>query len=326
MGVVPLKLVGTTSKGEDVHQITLSKGELTVTLLTLGAIVQDVRLAGVNHGLTLGSDSIADYETTMVHHGSLIGPVANRISTARVRLDGMVYELERNQDGRIHLHSGADATHRRVWHVADVTGDSATLTISMPDGLCGLPGNRTITATFSISGTSTLTLEIEAITDSTTLMNFANHSYWNLDGTGRFDGHTLRIDAATYLPTDQDVCPTGEIAEVDGTEMDFRNTRVLDFATVALDTNFCLADGNRPARDVLRLTGKTGIAMVMATTCPGVQIYDGRGAKRPGRDYYEGIAIEAQHWPDAPNHRSFPSIKVSPENPYRQTTCWTFSR
>ena len=321
-----MKLIGATSKGEEVHQITLRKGDLTVTLLTLGAIVQDVRLRDVDYGLTLGSDSIADYETTMVHHGSLIGPVANRISTARVRLDGMVYELERNQDGRIHLHSGAEATHRRVWSEADISDDSATLTIAMPDGMCGLPGNRQVTAKFSISGQSTLTLLVEGTTDSTTLMNFANHSYWNLDGSDSYAGHTLWIDADHYLPSTEDDYPTGEIADVTGTAMDFRTPRGAQPHKPPFDNNFCLSDGEVALRDVLKLTGQSGVAMTVATTCPGIQVYDSRNAQRPGKATYEGLAIEAQHWPDAPNHRGFPSIKVSANAPYRQTTSWTFSR
>ncbi|MEP4640499.1 MAG: galactose mutarotase, partial [Yoonia sp.] len=101
---------GTSSTGVDVEKVTISAGDLSVSILTWGAIIQDVRLAGVDHSLTLGSDDLADYEGGLRHHGSLIGPIANRISNARVKIDGMMYELERNQDGAIHLHSGAQAT------------------------------------------------------------------------------------------------------------------------------------------------------------------------------------------------------------------------
>ncbi len=315
---------GTTAKGEAVRQVTLSAGDLTVSILTLGAIVHDIRLAGIDRSLTLGSDRVTDYETTMRHHGSLIGPVANRISTARARIDGMVYELERNQDGRIHLHSGAEATHLQNWDLVEVDERSATLVIDLPDGVCGLPGNRRITATYCVQDDATLTLDITGTTDATTLMNFANHSYWNLDGTETYDGHTLWIAADAYLPSTPDFTPTGEVMAVEGTAMDFRAPRELRAGIPAFDNNFCLSDTSEPLREVLRLTGQSGVSMTLATTCPGVQVYDGRGAERPGRGRYEGLAIEAQHWPDAPNHRHFPSIKISPDTPYRQTTRWTF--
>jgi aldose 1-epimerase len=169
-----------------------------------------------------------------------------------------------------------------------------------------------------------LRLDVTGTTDTTTLMNFANHSYWNLDGTDHYDGHRLWIAADHYLPTTPDDYPTGEIIAVDGTDMDFRHARTVSGGAPAFDNNFCLSDTDEPLRDVLRLTGQSGVGMTLATTCPGIQVYDGRNAQRPGRGYYEGLAIEAQHWPDAPNNRHFPSIKVTPDKPYQQTTSWTF--
>lgn len=315
---------GTTKSGREVNKITLSDGDLSVSLLTWGAVVQDVRLAGIDRSLTLGSDNLADYEGHMRHHGALIGPIANRISTARVRLDGMMYELERNQDGRIHLHSGAQATHRQVWDIAEITQTSATLTLDLPDGMCGLPGNRVITATFTVTAPATLTMDVTGVTDTNTLMNFANHSYWNLDGTPTYNGHQLQIAADRYLPNTADDYPTGEIEDVTGTDMDFRTARQVAVNAPPFDNNFCLSDTVMPIRDVLTLTGQSGVQMTMGTNQPGIQIYDSRDAVRPGKAAYEGLAIEAQGWPDAPTNMAFPSIRVTPEAPYRQTTRWTF--
>lgn len=317
-------LFGTTADGQDVHKITLAAGDLTVSLLTWGAVVQDVRLKGVGRSLTLGSDRLADYEGDMRHHGSLIGPLANRISTARVRIDGMMYELERNQDGRIHLHSGVQATHLQVWDVVDVTDNSATLSLNLPDGMCGLPGNRTITAQFEISAPATLTMTVTGRTDEKTMMNFANHSYWNLDGTTSWDGHQLCVNADRYLPGTEDNYPTGQIVDVANTEMDFRQPRAIAVNDPPFDNNFCLSDARILLRDVLTLNGQSGVFMKMATTEPGIQIYDGRDAIRPGKAAYEGLAIEAQGWPDAPNNAGFPSFIVTPESGYTQTTQWVF--
>ncbi|WP_296423134.1 aldose epimerase family protein [Yoonia sp.] len=312
-------LFGTTKTGRDVHKITLRAGDLTVQLLTWGAVIQDIRLDGIDRSLTLGSDNLADYEGAMRHHGALIGPVANRISNARVRLDGMMYELERNEKGHIHLHSGAQATHLQVWDVAEVTQDSATLTLRLPDGMCGLPGNRQISATFTVTAPATLTMTVTGRTDTKTLMNLANHSYWNLDGAPTWAGHRLRMAADHFLPCTPDNYPTGDVAEVAGTAMDFTTEREMIAGAPALDHNFCLSYTRQPLRDVLWLTGQSGVQMTLATTEPGLQIYDGRTT-------YAGVAIEAQCWPDAPNNRDFPSIILAPDDTYRQTTSWSFPR
>jgi len=316
---------GTTSGGLAVDKITIGRGPLKVSILTWGAVVQSVRLDGVAHDLTLGSDLLADYEGAMRHHGALIGPVVNRIKGARARIGGMMYELERNQDGQHSLHSGRDATHLKVWDVVEVTDDSVTLAIDLIDGQCDLPGNRRITARFWVEGAA-LALTVTATTDEATLMNIANHSYWNLDGTPNYAGHRLWIGAERYLPTTPEFLPTGDIAEVAGTDMDFRAEREIAPHAPEFDTNYCLSEASQPLRDVLRLTGQSGVSMTIATTAPGIQVYDGRHAIRPGRTAYEGVAIEAQYWPDAPNNRDFPSIALAKGAVFSQDTRWTFIR
>ncbi len=308
---------GTTAKGEEVHKLTLSSGKLTVSLLTLGAIIQDVRLDGIPHSLTIGSDDIADYEGPMHYHGGIIGPVVGRISNARVKIDGMMYELERNENGQTHLHSGGKGTQHQVWSVTDLTPTTATLEIKLPDGMCGLPGNRQISATYRVEDTA-LTLKIIAKTDSKTPISLANHSYWKLDGTPTWTGHTLQIAADHYLPTTGDNTPTGDITPVENTPFDFRKPRQIIPGAPAIDHNFCLSNERQPLRDILHLISQSGIQMTMTTTEPGVQIYD-------GREDYKGLAIEAQMWPDAANHSAFPSIMLEPMAKYQQTTRWTFT-
>ena len=317
---------GTTSTGVDVEKVTISTGDLSVSILTWGAIVQDVRLTGVDRSLTLGSDVLTDYEGVLCHHGSLIGPIVNRISNARVKIDGMMYELERNQDGEIHLHSGAQATHRRQWTLADSSDTYVTLTCALPDGECGLPGNRTITVTYRVSAPTTLTMEVTGITDATTAMSFANHSYWNLDGSDSWDGHTLTVHADHYLPGTAQCTPTGEIRDVAGTGMDFRSPQKIAPATHGFDNNFCLSDHRQSLRDVLTLNGESGVSLTVATTEPGIQVYDNKDGARPGRKTFEGLAIEAQLWPDAPNNSGFPSIILTPDQTYTQVTSWRFAR
>jgi aldose 1-epimerase len=303
-------------------QIKLHAGDLRVTILTWGAVVQDVRLAGVDHNLTCGRDDPTDYTGKWCYHGSLIGPVINRISTARVKIDGMMHELERNLYGRMFLHSGKDGTQHQNWTVVAQSADAVTLEITLPDGMCGLPGNRVVQATYRVTAPACLTLDITGTSDEQTIMNFANHSYWNLDGTENWTGHQLQVTADAYLPGTVDGCPTGEIVDVTGTLMDLRQARPITAAQDNFDNNFCLSTTRQPLRDVATLTGTSGVSMTVATTETGIQIYDGGGNPTP----FEGLAIEAQSWPDATNHRGFPSIKLAANDTYHQTTSWRFNR
>jgi aldose 1-epimerase len=317
---------GKTNAGTAVQSISIGAGDLTVKILTLGAIVQHVGLAGVPHSLTLGSDLIADYEGAMCYHGALVGPVANRIANARATLNGADLQLTPNPDSPHLLHGAEVGTHQKIWTIEDTTATSVTLTLALPDGEGGFPGNRHIRASYEIVAPATLRLNISANTDAPTLLNFANHSFWNLDGSDHWQGHSLQIAAEHFLPTTADLIPTGTIVPVAGTPYDFRTNRVLLPGEPPLDTNFCLSGTKAPLRHVARLTGKSGVALAIATTEPGLQVYDAGHTARPGRAIYEGLALEPQGWPDAPNHPAFPSIVATPNQPYAQTTEWQFTK
>lgn len=322
-GIAPF---GTTASAQAVQKITLTMGPLSVALLTYGAILQSVRLEGVGHDLTLGSARLADYEGPMHYHGALIGPVANRITGAMATLDGRTHHFDPNEAGRNTLHSGRHGTHARIWKLAELTETTASLTVDLPDGEGGFPGNRRLTARFSLHADATLRLDLTATTDAATWINLANHSYWNLDGSPSWAGHRLWMPAEHYLPVDADLLPTGEIRAVAGTEMDFRQERTIQPGAPAMDTNFCLAPQRRGLTPALRLTGSSGLTMEMATTEPGLQIYDGRQPRLPGSPAYEGLAIEAQFWPDAPHQPAFPDITLRPGALWQQRTEWRFSR
>lgn len=315
---------GTTSAGALVQKIVLSQGDLTVGLLTWGAVLQSVRLRGVAHDLTLGSESLADYEGPMRHHGSLIAPVANRIGQARAMIAGRVHHFEKNCLDQHCLHSGSAGTQLKVWHLDATTERSATLSLSLPDGEGGFPGNRHVTAHFSLSEPATLRLDITASTDAPTLWNATNHSYWNLDGTEDWAGHSLQTDAAHWLPTTAEDRPTGEIRPTAGGEMDFRTLRHITPGAPLFDNNFCLSRQAEPLRPVLHLKGQSGVSLTVASTEPGVQVYDGRNAQRPGHGPHEGLAIETQRWPDAPSFANFPPIDLVPGAPVTQSTEWRF--
>jgi len=303
-----------------IQTIRLAAGKLRVNVLNLGAILQSVRLSGVAYNLTRGTDDFAQYAGDWRYHGSIIGPIANRISNARVKIDGMMHELERNQSGRIHLHSGKDATHFKIWDITAQTDDSVTLSLTLPEGACGLPGKREIKATYAVTAPATLTLTLTGISDADTMMNLAQHGYWNMDGSADWSGHRLKIAADSFLPIDADACPTGEIADVTDTIFDLRHGPQINTKTHVFDNNFCLSKERKPLRDVVWLTGTSGVKMTMATTETGIQVFDGRSAPA----HHNALAIEAQSWPDAPNHRGFPSIRLKAGQTYAQTTSWRF--
>lgn len=325
---------GTTRDGRAVEVVTLDNGDLSARILTLGATLQDLRLAGLDRGLTLGSDRLEDYEDGGALHyfGCIVGPVANRIRDARTEFDGRELRFEANGGGGHALHGGAAGLHHKIWEIDLLEEARVILSTHSPDGEGGFPGNRRYEAEFALDGAS-LTLKLRATTDAPTLMNLANHSYWNLGDGDDIHGHRLRIDAARYLPSDENGLVTGAILEVENTPFDFRDGRTLSEADT-LDNNFCLSDDRRPLTTAGRLTGPDNVRLDVETTEPGLQFYDARHLSPsgvPGHDgrLYRprgGLAIEAQFWPDAPNNPGFPSIRLDPGRAWEQVTRFTVSR
>ncbi|MBI1218453.1 MAG: galactose mutarotase [Rhodobacteraceae bacterium] len=321
---------GTTLTGESVDAIRLQAGELTAVVLTLGAILQDLRLAGAPYSLTLGSDLLAAYAGPMAYCGAIVGPVANRIGGAAATIAGRDYRFAANEGPNL-LHSGATGTHARVWSVIDATASEVTLRLTLADGLGGLPGVREITAVYALAGSS-LTLTLSAATDAPTLMNLASHGYWTMDGRADIRGQRLRVAADRYLPVDAALLPTGEARAVAGV-FDLRDGRSLDL-TEGFDHNFCLSDAVRPLAFAADLTGESGVRMTLETTEPGLQVYDGRGLNtapfpgHAGQPYGRcaGLALEPQRWPDAAAHPGFPPITLAPGQVYRQVTRFSFDR
>ncbi|WP_370162569.1 aldose epimerase family protein [Limimaricola soesokkakensis] len=313
----------TDAQGRAVHRLSLSGAGLSVDLLTRGSILHAVRIDGLERNLTIGSDDLAAYDGAMKYFGAIIGPVANRIAGARATIDGAEYRFTANHH-RALLHSGRHGTQFKIWEVIEETAGNATLAVDLPDGADGFPGNRRITARWSLRAPATLRLELEATTDEPTLMNPVNHSYWNLAGTPTIEGQLLRVAAGHWLPTDAESLPTGEIAPTPGSSHDFRAPRAITPGAPPLDHNFCLSHEDAELREIMEMIGG-GVTMRVATTAPGLQVYDGRDADRAGLAPYAGLAIEAQRWPDAPHHPAFPSFRITPGAGFRQVTEWRFS-
>lgn len=327
-----VRLFGMTRDGREVQAVRLSAGELTATLLTFGATLQDLRLAGTPWPLTLGSDELAAYEVggPCRWMGSIVGPVANRIADSRAELGGEALVFHANE-GPTLLHSGDSGTDQQVWTIDEASRDACTLSLALPHGFGGFPGQRRFTARFALTGPATLHLTLTATTDRPTFVNLANHSYWTLDGTPDVSAHQLSVAAGHYLPTDALGLPENP-TPVTGTPFDWRTPRPLGPAP-GLDHCFCREPDVTPTH-AARLTGAKGVRLDLATTAPGLQVYDGRGIGTApvigltGAPYgpHAGLALEPQLWPNGPNRPDFPSVTVQPGEIRRQVSLWSFSR
>lgn len=324
---------GTLPDGRPVTRATISGHGLTASIITLGASLQDLRLKDIAHPLVLGYPQLAPYLDEGRYFGAIVGRYANRIGHARAMLDGQTLHLDRNQNDRHILHGGSDGSGTRNWILAEQTPDSVTLADLMPDGHMGFPGTMLVRATYRILPGPTLALTILATSDAVTLCNFAQHSYFNLDGRDTVAEHRLSVPAKTYLPVDADMIPLGPPAPVRGTALDFRHPQRLGdrLNGPTIDHNLCLAPARHttPRRAAVLQAG--GLSMILRSTEPGLQVYTanhlGPGAPGlAGRPYgrHAGIALESQIWPDAPNRPDYPVARLEPGQLYRQLTTMRF--
>ncbi|ETX28361.1 aldose epimerase family protein [Roseivivax isoporae] len=320
---------GATPDGRAIHGVTLANGTLTAEILTFGAALRDLRLAGVAHPLVLGLADASDYAGDGAPYmGVIVGRVANRIAEGRAEIAGRTCDFDRNEGGRTTLHGGSDGTGRRLWRIVEQGPGHVVLADTLPDGHMGFPGTLDVQVTYRLDGAA-LEIEITAGTDAPTLCNFASHAYWNLSGATVTDDHRLRIAAETYQPVDDHNIPDGPPASVAGTRFDLRQAGALPSD---IDHSYCLAAARRAVTDVLWMQAG-GVAMTLSTTEPGLQVYDGRalevaeGAGLDGRGYgaRSGIAIEPQAWVDAANGPMRAQVDLVPGDTYRQVTRFAFA-
>jgi aldose 1-epimerase len=318
---------------------------LDVEILTLGGIVASLRVPdrqGTCENIVLGFADPDTYRTQRNYFGAIIGRCANRIAQARFCLDGVEYRLAAN-NGPHNLHSGPDGFDRRIWTVLASDSRSLSLTLDSPDGDQGFPGNLHAAVTYSIAADrNELSIAYAATCDRPTLVNMTAHSYFNLAGEGAGDvrAHLLSIDADAFTPIDAGLIPTGAVADVTGTSFDLRLAVPLglrlesDDAQLRIaggfDHNFVLRKSLGPAARLI--DPGSGRVLDLWTSEPGLQLYtgnelDGSSTGRSGRAYARnaGLCLEPQHFPDAPHHPEFPSIRLDPGQTYRSMTRYAFT-
>jgi aldose 1-epimerase len=296
---------------------------------------------GVVDDVVLGYDTLADYLADSSYFGSLIGRCGNRIAGGAFSLNGRRIQLAVN-NGPNHLHGGNRGFDKVVWDAeAAETPEGPTLTLRYlsPDGEENYPGVLVVTAVYTWTHRNALRLDFTATTDQLTICNLTNHTYFNLAGAGRGTilDHEIRIDADRFTPVDETLIPTGELAPVAGTPLDFTSARRIGDGIDAdhpqircgggYDHNFVLNKpdaGLRPAATVR--DPQSGRTLQMHTTAPGTQFYSGNFLTggipgKYGREYpyRSGFCLEPQHFPDSPNHQTFPQVLLRPGETYRHS-------
>ncbi|THV22236.1 aldose epimerase family protein [Peteryoungia ipomoeae] len=329
---------GTLPTGEQVEKVVLTGGGLTASIITFGAVLQDLRLEGHDAPLILGFEDLDSYLNHSPYFGATPGRCANRIGKGRFTLDGVDYQLELNERGVSHLHGGSDGMGRQLWTILEQDAASVVMEVVDPDGRAGYPGTVRIRATFTLKEGGVFSALYETVTDKPTIANVCHHAYFNLDGSPDILDHELMMAADHYTPVDAALIPTGEISPVDGTAFDFRAMRPIrrerDGQQIGYDHNFCFSDKRVEKRSVARARSpQSGVTMEILTTEPGVQFYAG-GKVAPavpgldGRAYgaFAGFCMETQVWPDAINHAGFPNAILRPGEVLRQETDYVFSK
>ena len=310
------------------QKLRIGTGVVTAEIWTLGAALNAVWAPDRDGKLVqvvLGHTDEAERLASSAYLGEIVGPFGNRIRDARFTIDGVPHQLERNFLGKHSLHSGSDGFHRQEWTVADAGADHVRLTLTWSDTTGEHPGPVHAAVTYWAEG-NTLSYDIDVTTDAPTVVNVIGHPYVNLAGQGTVAGQVLTIAADTYIPVDDELIPTADApAPVEG-RFDLRLGQTVSDIVAAGGVDHCFVLDGTGLRQVASLVDPaSGRRLDIATDEPGLQIYDGRGLDEIGYPAYGGLAIETQHFPDAPNRPDFPSTLLHPGELRTSRTVWTFS-
>ena len=333
--------------GADVSLFTLTnkKGDV-VKLTNYGAAIVEINVPDKNGdkaNVTFGYETLDGYLSDDAYFGKVVGQFANRIAKGKFTLDSVEYTLALN-NGPNSLHGGPTGWHSRVW-TAEVLKDTdfpaVKFTYSKPDMEEGYPGNVVAEVVYTWTDEDELIMDYKVTTDRRTVINITNHAYFNLHGSGNGDilDHEAVIRASAFTPVDSTLIPTGELRPVEGTPFDFRTPHLIGerigeaYDQLILgggyDHNYVLDNVEQVDAEVY--DPSTGRVIQVITDQPGVQLYtgnflDGTQTGRGGKvyQYRSGFCLETQHYPDSPNQVSFPSVILTPEEPFLSSTTYKF--
>jgi aldose 1-epimerase len=342
---------GTTQGGQAVDIFTLTNDRgMRMRFLSYGGVITDIEApdrTGRLDDIVLGLKTLHEYETLSAHYGAITGRYANRIGGAQFTLNGQTYHLIAN-NGANTLHGGPDALDKKVWDVTAKqvqNGIAATLSHVSKDGDQNFPGTLSTHVTYTLTDDNALRIDYEASTDKNTVINFTNHSYFNLagNGSGSVEDQILLVNADRYTPAGPDQIPTGEIAPVEGTPLDFRQMTPIGarlhstFQQMVYahgyDHNFVLNQrpGDSIAFAARAYDPRSGRVLDCFTTEPGLQVYTSNGLNgsvvgSSGTTYRqtEAFTLETQHFPDSPNKPNFPTTELKLGQEFHSTTIYRF--
>ena len=335
---------GMTSKGEEARLFTIQNDKgMEIKVSDYGATLVQVRVPDKEGRLldvVLGYDDVQGYEAGNAFFGATIGRVANRIGNGEFRLGGRTYELTRN-DGQNTLHGGRDFYNKRIWKTGETQEDHVEFLMDSPSGDQGFPGNVKISVTYTLTKDNEVKIHYRAVPDADTLMNLTNHSYFNLSGhaSGTVLDQEVMLYADAYARADSQSIPTGEIVQVSGTPMDFRQLKpvgaeieeayeALEFGK-GYDHNWVL-NGNGYRKAAFMRSKESGIAMEVYTDLPGMQFYTAnfvdheKGKAGAVYNMRQAACFETQYFPDAVHKDHFEGPEVKAGEVYETTTAYRF--
>ncbi len=343
---VESRLFGKSKTGEDIVLYTLKNEKgMEASVMNLGAVLVALEVPdadGKTEDVVLGFDSGEQYYNNPSFFGAVIGPNANRIGGAAFTIDGEDYQLDVN-DNANNLHSHfTKGYHVCLWD-AQIVENGVSFCLSDTDGNMGFPGNKTLQITYTLDEENGLKLHYKGDSDKRTILNPTNHSYFNLEGhkAGNIEGHSLWIKADRYTPVVAGAIPTGELAPVDGTPMDFTKDKVIgkeidaDMEQLQLtkgyDHNWVITGADDTLQHVATVKAPIcGRVMKVYTTLPGIQFYAGNFIdKQDGKDgaVYDarsGLCLETQFFPDSIHQEQFPCCVFGEGRVYESVTVYQF--
>lgn len=312
---------GIHPNGQIVNRCTISSEGIQVQILTLGGIIQSLMLSPTWDSVVLSYPDLFGYLKNPAYLGAIVGRFANRIGNAQVNIEGVNYTLNVNQNDRHTLHGGVDGLSSQVFEIIDHRSDYLKLQHVSPHGHMGFPGTLTVDVLYQVTPYQ-LSITLNATTDRPTICNLTSHSYFNLSGEATIQNHTLQVHADTMLELQQDMIPTGKEIVLEHSEYDLRNPRQLSHkgAPFNLDHHFCAQNRSNDLKP-LALLQAGDITMTLKSTSPGLQVYTGQWLPQANEikqkfQPFAGVALEPQHWPDAPHHPHFPSTLLRPGECY----------
>jgi len=328
---------GVTEDQKQIKKYTLTTDDgFEVSLIDYGATIQSIRQADKRNQIdevTLGYDDLQGYVDDKCYFGCTVGRVCNRIKNGSFELDGQTYQLAKNDGGKHHLHG---VFNKRVWTSSTENGDTVVFKYQSPDGEDNYPGQVDVTVKYTLTSDHRLTLDFHATTTKPTPINLTNHVYLNLggDASGTVLDQKFYVPAEKYIPADDELIPTGEIAPVENTPFDFRQPKrigdEINESFAGYDMMF-VVDGKGKRPHAKLVDEKSGRAITLESTQNGLQFYTGNFLNnikgRNGNVYnkHGALCLETQNFSDSVNNQPlFPSTILRPGEEYHQQTTFHF--